>query len=225
MEFEKALIIGSTGGIGSAIYANLEKRLGAANLTGVSRTGDGLDVRREGSVESVLNRLDGEYDLIFIATGALQIEGQAPEKALKQITEKSMRDQFEVNTLGPALLLKHSVRFLPKDRPSAIGVLSARVGSIGDNGIGGWYGYRTAKAAVNQVVHTAAIELSRSHKQAVCAALHPGTVATPFTRDFVSPDKATPPDEAAQNLLNVLESLTPEQSGGFYDYSGAEIPW
>ncbi|MBV0910985.1 SDR family oxidoreductase [Anianabacter salinae] len=221
----RALIIGSTGGIGSALFAELERRLGAGNVVGLSRSGHGLDITREPSVEAVMNRLEGEFDLIFVATGALQIDGQQPEKALKHITERAMRDQFEVNALGPALLLKHGVRLLPRDRRAVFAVMSARVGSIGDNGKGGWYGYRTAKAAVNQIVHTAAIELGRTHKRAICVAMHPGTVATSFTRDFVSPDNATPPEQAARNLLDVLDGLTLDQSGGFYDYAGKPIPW
>lgn len=223
MSYANALVIGSSGGIGSAIYAELEQR--GAGVTGLSRTGVGLDVRSEVSVEAALNRLDGPFDLIFIATGALQVEGQRPEKALKEITEKSLRDQWEVNTLGPALVLKHALRLIPRDRRAVVAALSARVGSIGDNGLGGWYGYRMSKAALNQIVHTAAIELSRTHKQSVCVSLHPGTVATPFTRDFVPPEKATPPEEAARNLLDVLDRLTPEESGGFYDYAGRDIPW
>jgi len=219
----RALIIGASGGIGTALMAEARSRFGT--VTGLSRTRDGLDITSEASVAATLARLTGDYDLIFVATGALQIGGAQPEKALKQITETALRDQFAVNAVGPALLLKHASRLLPRDRRAAFAVLSARVGSIGDNRLGGWYGYRAAKAAVNQIVHSAAIELARTHSQAVVAALHPGTVATPFTRDFVSPDKATPPADAARNLLDVLDGLTPAQSGGFFDYAGKDIPW
>jgi len=218
----RALIIGSSGGIGHALMQACPVRY---DTVGLSRRSDGLDVTTEASVETVLGRLTGDFDLIFVATGALQIAGQGPEKSLRQITETALRDQFAVNAIGPALLLKHALRLLPRDRRAVFAVLSARVGSIGDNQLGGWYGYRAAKAAVNQIVHTAAIEIARTHKQAVVTALHPGTVATPFTRDFVSPDKATPPEKAAANLLGVLDSLTPADTGQFFDYAGNRIPW
>ncbi len=219
----RALVIGSSGGIGGALLSGAEAR--GFEVTGLSRSGDGLDITDPGSVDRHLGALEGTFDLIVVATGALQSGGRAPEKALKQIDAAYLAAQFAVNALGPALILKHAPRLLPKETPAALGVLSARVGSIGDNGLGGWYGYRAAKAAANQIVHTAAIELARTHKQAVCVALHPGTVATPFTADFVSPEKATPPAEAAGNLLDVLTGLSPSQTGGFYDYAGKEIPW
>lgn len=217
-----ALVIGASGGIGKAVAAALAP---VANVTRLSRRDDGLDVRSQASVDAALDALPGPYDLIFVATGALVVDGQRPEKALKEVSETSLRDQWEVNALGPALILRHAPRLLPRDRRAVVAVLSARVGSIGDNGLGGWYGYRAAKAAVNQIVHTAAIEIARTHKQAICVALHPGTVATAFTRDFVSPDRATPPETAAANLLSVIGGLTPAQTGGFYDYAGNEVPW
>ncbi|MDJ0826802.1 MAG: SDR family NAD(P)-dependent oxidoreductase [Rhodobacter sp.] len=219
----RALIIGASGGIGQALTAEARERYSSVDT--LSRSANGLDIRSEASVAAHLGALDGPYDLIFVATGALQIDGAGPEKALKQLTERALRDQFEVNAMGPALLLRHGVRLLPRDSRAVFAVMSARVGSIGDNRLGGWYGYRAAKAAVNQIVHSAAIEVARTHKEAILAVLHPGTVATPFTRDFVKPDAATPPAEAARNLMDVLDGLTPAQSGGFYDYAGKEIPW
>ncbi len=219
------LIIGASGGIGSALAAECAGRHGRDAVTGLSRSGDGLDIRSEKSVAAALGALDGPFDLIFVATGSLQIEGRGPEKALKQVTADSLRDQFEVNAMGPALLLKHGTRLLPRDRRAVFAVLSARVGSIGDNRKGGWYGYRAAKAAVNQIVRSAAIEIARTHQQSIVVALHPGTVATRFTRDFVAPGDATPPKTAAANLLDVIDGLTPEDSGRFFDYAGKAIPW
>ena len=219
----RVLVIGSSGGIGAALFSEATARGGT--VTGLSRSGDGLDITDPDSVDRHLGALDTTFDRIVVATGALQSGGRAPEKALKQIDAAYLTQQFAVNALGPALILKHVPRLLSRDASSAVGVLSARVGSIGDNGLGGWFGYRAAKAAVNQIVHTAAIELARTHKKAVCVALHPGTVATPFTSDFVSPENATPPAKAAGNLLDVLDGLTPAQTGGFYDYAGKEIPW
>ncbi len=222
MTFRTALVIGASGGIGSALAATL---VASADVATLSRRDDGLDVRSQASVDAALGALPGPFDLILVATGALMVDGQRPEKALKEVSETSLRDQWEVNALGPALILRHAPRLLPRDRRAVVAVLSARVGSIGDNALGGWYGYRAAKAAVNQIVHTAAIEIARTHKQAICVALHPGTVATPFTRDFVSPRRATPPETAAANLLSVIDGLTPAQSGGFFDYAGRQVPW
>lgn len=221
----KALIIGSSGGIGSALFAECAVRYGPGHVAGLSRSIDGLDIRSEDSIQAAFEKLAGPFDLILVATGALQIDGKGPEKSLRQISETSLRYQFEVNAMGPALLLKHGLKLLPRDRRAVFAVLSARVGSIGDNRLGGWYGYRASKAALNQIVRTASIEISRSHKQSICVALHPGTVATPFTADFVKPEDAAPPDKAAGNLLDVIEGLTPAQTGGFFDYAGRVIGW
>ena len=140
------------------------------------------------------------------------------------LSAKEMANLFAVNTIGPALVLKHAKRLLPRDRRAVFAVLSARVGSIGDNELGGWYSYRASKAALNQVIKTAAIELKRTHKQLICAALHPGTVATEFTRNY-SQHETVPPERAAKNLLNVLDELTPEDSGSFLDWAGTRIHW
>jgi len=220
---DKALIIGASGGIGSAVAQALAVR-GVA-VTGLSRSGDGLDVTDEGSVQTALERLDGPYDLVFVASGALEIDGARPEKALKQVTAQAMTDQFALNCIGPSLVLKHAVRLLPRDRRCVFAALSARVGSIGDNGFGGWYSYRTAKAALNQMIHTGAIELARSHREAVCVALHPGTVATAFTAKYLGRHPSVPPQEAAQNLLAVTDGLTPADSGQFFDWQGKRVPW
>lgn len=219
---ENALVLGATGGIGRAVVAALEAR-GVA-VTGLSRR-DGLDVTDPAAVEGVVGALDGPFDLIFVAIGVLAPEGGAPEKALSAVAADAMAQVMAVNAIGPALVLRHAARLLPKDRRGVVGVLSARVGSIGDNQIGGWHSYRASKAALNQIVHGAAIELGRSHKESVCVALHPGTVETPFTAAYAGRHKMVPADKAAANLLDVLAGLTPEHSGGFYDYAGEEIVW
>jgi NAD(P)-dependent dehydrogenase (short-subunit alcohol dehydrogenase family) len=220
---ENALIIGASGGIGHAMCQALTAR--GVTVTGLSRSADGLDVTDEASVESALGQLDGPFDLIFVATGALEIDGATPEKALKHIDPKAMMDQFRLNCIGPSLVLKHAVRLLPRKERSVFAALSARVGSIGDNDYGGWYSYRTAKAALNQMIHTGAIELARKHREAICVALHPGTVETAFTEKYVSRHPSVPPEEAAQNLLSVIDSLTTEHTGQFYDWQGARVPW
>ena len=133
--------------------------------------------------------------------------------------------QFRLNSVGPALVVKHSIRLLPRDRRSVLAVLSARVGSIGDNRLGGWYSYRASKAALNQLMHTASIELARTHKHAICVTLHPGTVATKFTEKYLGRHASVPQDEAAENLESVIDGLTPEDTGGFFDWAGERVPW
>ena len=219
----KALIIGASGGIGAAMTAELRKS--GWDVTGLSRRVDGLDVTDPQSVSAALDPLGGPFDLIVTAIGILAPKGDAPEKSLAAIDATGMAQVMAVNTIGPALVLRHAARLLPKDSRGVIATLSARVGSIGDNRIGGWYSYRASKAALNQIVHGAAIELGRSHKQSICVALHPGTVETQFTANYAGRHKTVPAQDAVRNLLGVLADLTPAQSGGFYDYAGQEIVW
>jgi NAD(P)-dependent dehydrogenase (short-subunit alcohol dehydrogenase family) len=219
----RALVVGASGGIGSALASALVAR-GAA-VTGLSRSGDGLDVTDEASVARVMGALDGAFDLVIVATGALEIGPHRPEKTLRALDPAALALQFALNATGPALVLKHALRLMPRDRRAVFAALSARVGSIGDNGLGGWYSYRAAKAALNQLIHTAAIEVARSHPQAVVACLHPGTVETKFTEKYVGNHPTVPPATAAANLLSVLDALTPAQSGGFFDWQGKAVPW
>lgn len=221
--FRRALVIGASGGIGAAVAAELDAR-GSA-VTGVSRSRDGLDITDEASVEAHIGALDGPFDLIFVATGALEHDGNRPEKALRQISAEALSAQFRLNAVGPALVLRHAARLMPRDSRAVFAALSARVGSIGDNRAGGWYGYRAAKAALNQIVHGAAIELRRTHRQSVCVALHPGTVATALTAKYAGRHPTVAPADAACRLLDVAQTLGPEQSGGFFDYTGEVIPW
>lgn len=220
---KKALIIGASGGIGSAVVKALEAR--GAQVTRLSRSADGLDVTDEASVDAHLGALEGPFDGLLVLTGALEIDGAEPEKTVKAITAQAMADQFAVNAIGPALILRHAPRLLPREGRSVCAVLTARVGSIGDNRIGGWTSYRAAKAAANQIVHTTSIELARTHEDAVMVALHPGTVATPFTEKYLGRHPSVPAEEAAENLLDLMADLKPAQTGGFYDYAGKEIVW
>ncbi len=194
-------------------------------VTGVSRSASGFDLAKPESAERILGDVAGPFDLVLVATGALEIDGSAPEKSMRSVSAQAMMDQFALNAIGPALILKHASRLLPREGRSVFAVLSARVGSIGDNRLGGWVSYRAAKAAVNQIVHTAAIELARTHKDAVCVALHPGTVRTSFTKKYLGRHPAVEPEEAARNLLKVSEGLAPADTGGFYDWAGKRIPW
>jgi len=220
---EQALVIGASGGIGRALVAGLQAQ--GWDVTGLSRREDGLDVTDAGSVNAHLSVLKGPFTRIIIATGALEIGPHGPEKALKQITPEGMAAQFALNATGPALVLAHAARLMPRDAPAVVATLSARVGSIGDNQIGGWHSYRAAKAAVNQIIRGAAIELGRTHKQAACVALHPGTVATNFTKKYLGRHPAVSPEHAAARLLEVMDRLGPEDTRQFFDYSGATVPW
>lgn len=219
----RAIVIGASGGIGSALAGQLAKQ--GAELALFSRREHGFDLSDESSIAQHLGGLSGTYDLVFVATGALELNGIAPEKSLKSLNAQALVAQFALNATGPALVLKHALRLLPKDRPARFAALSARVGSIGDNALGGWYAYRAAKAALNQLIHTAAIEISRSHPQSVVVSLHPGTVSTPLTAKYAGNHPTVSPEQAAQNLLAVLARLTPQDSGGFFDWQGKQIPW
>ncbi len=211
---ENILIIGASGGIGAALAMTAQ-----GNVTALSRAVDGLDVTDPISVDRILGKLDGPFDSIIVAIGVLG----TPEKSLSAIDADAMLNVLRVNAVGPALILRHVPRLLAAG--GRVAVLSARVGSIGDNAIGGWHSYRASKAALNQIVHGGAIELARTNKGSICIALHPGTVATPFTQNYVGRHAAVLPEVAAANLWGVIAGLTPEQTGKFFDFSGKEIPW
>ena len=213
----RALVLGATGGIGAAVLA----RTGGV---GLSRS-DGLDWTDPERAEATLAAQSGPFDLIFDATGALVIDGQGPEKRLSAIDARVMARQFAVNAIGPALVLKHHETLMPRGRRTVFATISARVGSIGDNRLGGWIAYRSAKAALNQIVRTAAIEIARKRPEAVIVALHPGTVRTDLSAAFAGNRATVSPEDAAANMLEVLNGLTPRDSGGFFAYAGTEIPW
>lgn len=219
---ERALIIGDTGGIGAALAQALRDR--GTDVTGMSRR-DGLDLTDPASVAATLGRLDPSFDLIIVATGILALPGQSPEKSLRALDAATMAQVFAVNTIGPTLILRESSRLLPRTGRSVLAVLSARVGSIGDNRLGGWHSYRASKAALNQILRGTAIELARTHRHAICVALHPGTVATPFTAAYAGTHPTVPPATAAANLLTVIDGLTPAATGSFLDWQGQTIPW
>jgi NAD(P)-dependent dehydrogenase (short-subunit alcohol dehydrogenase family) len=219
----RALVIGASGGIGAALVAGLTRQ--GAEVLGLSRSIDGLDITDEASIATHLDQLSGPFDTVIVATGALALGDRAPEKSLRSLTGAALLGQFSVNAMGPALVLKHAARLLPRDRPARFAALSARVGSIGDNALGGWYSYRAAKAALNQLIHTGAIELARSHPQAVVVSLHPGHVSTGLSAAFGSTLPSVSPDEAANHILGVLDQLTPAETGGFFDWAGKPIVW
>lgn len=219
----RSLVVGASGGIGQAVAALLERQGDA--VTRLSRSVDGIDLTDEASIARVIGALDAPFDRVLVTTGALELNGVAPEKSLRSLSATALTAQFALNAIGPALVLKHALRLLPKDRPARFAALSARVGSIGDNQLGGWHSYRAAKAALNQLIHTAAIEVARSHPQAVVVCLHPGTVETGLTAKYAGGHPTVTPDQAAAHLIGVLDGLTSADSGGFLDWQGKTIPW
>lgn len=221
----RAVVIGASGGIGNAFIERLQSDGACADITALSRSSDGVDVTDEASVEAVAAGLEGGIDLLLIATGALTIDGVGPEKSIRAIDPAAMARQFAVNAIGPALLIKHFAPLVRRDRRAIIAAISARVGSIGDNRLGGWISYRAAKAALNQILRTASIEIARSNPQAVVAALHPGTVATALSEPFARGHERLEPDESAARLLSLLDALPATDSGSFHAHDGGRVPW
>ncbi len=232
-----SLVVGASGGVGAALVAALQAR--GETVWAWSRAGDPpVDITDEASVRAAAALLQAQLlsdgrtlRRVLVATGVLHGQtpdggAMAPERSWRDVRPEALLRQFEVNALGPMLLLKHLLPLLPKRAPSWVACLSARVGSVGDNRLGGWYSYRASKAALNQLVHTAAIELARSHPQACCVALHPGTVDTGLSQPFAKTGlQVRPPSVAAQELLAVLDALMPAHSGGFFDHHGEPVPW
>ena len=224
-----AVVIGASGGIGSALVQALRKQGAFDTVIGLSRRSTpALDLCEESTIAEAAAHVAGVGvpSLVIDATGLLSNATLQPEKALKALDPAVMARAFAINAIGPALLMKHFLPLLPRDAPAVFATLSAKVGSIGDNRLGGWYSYRASKAALNQLVRTAAIELARTHRQAVCVALHPGTVETPLSRPFAKVGlQPLTPETAARELLAGLARLGPADSGGFFDRHGAPLPF
>ena len=221
MRYRRALVFGASGGIGSALVEALD----ADEVVGLSRSAGDFDLIDEGSIAKAAKRFSEPFDLILDATGALEIDGVGPEKSIQSIDPQNMARQFALNAIGPALIFKHFWRLLPRENRSIMASLSARVGSIGDNNLGGWISYRASKAALNQVVKTTSIELKRTRAQTICVALHPGTIRTPLTEKYVGNHPAVSPEEGAQNILSVLDGLEGKDTGKFLDWAGKTIQW
>lgn len=224
-----AVVIGASGGIGAALVEGLERSDRYERVIGLGRsTTPRIDLLDEQTIESAAASLAdaGELRLVISATGFLHGPDQAPEKSWSELDPQALAHAFAINATGPALLMKHLLPLLPRTGKAVFAALSARVGSIGDNRLGGWYGYRASKAALNQLVRTAAIELRRRRPEALCVALHPGTVDTalsePFRKSGLAPQT---PAAAAARLLAVIETLDAGQTGQAFDQNGAVIPW
>ncbi len=237
-----ALVIGAGGGLGAALVAQLSSGSGASGgatgsapvVLALSRsTRPAINYADESSLKAAAawaaaQCAQGQLDLrlLVVATGFLHGAQGQPERSLAHLDAAYLQHVFQVNTLGPALLMKHFLPLLPKQGRCVAAFVSARVGSIGDNALGGWYGYRASKAALNQLVKTASIELARRNKDSICVALHPGTVDTALSQPFAKTGlKVRPPGEAARDVLAVLQGLTPGDTGNLIDYRGKTLPF
>lgn len=224
-----ALVVGASGGIGKAVTEALTHAPNVGTVLQLSRSEQpGFDIANEEAIAASMGSIKEQYgalDLLFDATGILEVDGTPPEKSFRHVDMETMMRSFQVNAMGPAFLLKHGMDLFSRDTKTVFATLSARVGSIGDNKLGGWISYRASKAALNQIVRAGSIELSRKRPQSVCVALHPGTIDTDLTRAYARGRITHTPAESAQNMLGVLDGLKPEQTGRFFAYNGEEIPW
>ncbi len=215
----RAVVIGAGGGIGAALADALaEEDNDVIRLTRAE-----LDLTDEPTIAAAAARA-GTADLVIVATGLLHDADHGPEKALRDLDPLWLARQYAVNAIGPALVAKHFLPILPRTGRSVFAALSARVGSISDNRLGGWYGYRASKAALNQLIRTLAIEDKRRNDRGIVVALHPGTVDTRLSKPFQQSGRDLfQPDRAAVQLLDVLDALKPTDSGKLFAWDGAEI--
>lgn len=234
----RAAVIGASGGIGGAfvqhlcaledvdvVYAFSRQTIPKAG----NRVAARLDYADEDSIATAaaLAKEGGPLDLVLVASGLLHDGAELqPEKSYRSLNAENLARSFHVNTTGPALVAKHFLPILARDRKAVFAALSARVGSIGDNRLGGWYGYRAAKAALNMMIRCLAIEVARNRKEMICVGLHPGTVDSQLSKPFqsgVAEDKLFSPAVAAGHLLDVVDGLTAGDSGKLFAWDGREI--
>lgn len=224
------IVIGASGGIGAALAREAEAR--GDTVIGLARSLDDdkhIDLENEGSIAVAAAMIAAHSivpDRVIVATGLLHAGGRGPEKSLRDLDAGWMARNFAVNTIGPALVAKHFVPLMPRKAPALFAAIGARVGSISDNRLGGWYGYRAAKAALHMTIRNIAIEWGRRNDQAICVALHPGTVDTGLSKPFqanVADGKLFTAEKSAAMLLDVLDGLSPADSGGIFAFDGSTI--
>ena len=233
-----AVVFGSSGSIGNALVLLLAEKYPKAIIYSVSRFKKDytqknishlcVDYFDEVDLQTVAQTTtkSGPLDLVLVSNGMLHNDTIKPEKSLKDISIENLQISFKINTTLPALLLKHFMPALNRKDKSIFAVLSARVGSISDNRLGGWYGYRASKSALNMMIKTASIEAKRSNKSAIVVGLHPGTVDSELSKPFqknISPEKVMLPNKSAEHLLSVLSSLSCKDSGKCFAWDGEEI--
>jgi len=222
----RAIVAGATGGIGAAFAGLLKQDANCAEVVELSRsTSPAIDFNDEDSIKSAAEMTRGDVHLFIDATGFLSDEIIKPEKSLRTLDAANMTRLFELNAMGPALLMKHFTPLMPRKERAIFATLSARVGSIGDNSLGGWYSYRASKSALNMFLRCTAIEVGRNRPEAICVALHPGTVETSLSDPFASERERFTPEHSASQMLQVLDGLSPEHTGTFWDYKGDPIEW
>ncbi|MEM6626125.1 MAG: SDR family NAD(P)-dependent oxidoreductase [Pseudomonadota bacterium] len=230
----RAVVIGAGGGLGAAFVRAIVEADAFKTVYALSRSGRDISgaqaiaasVTDPDSLTAAADtiRADGPIDLALIATGVLHGDALQPEKTYRALEWDAMRRVFEINTFGPALAAKAFLPLLAKDRRAVLAALSARVGSISDNGLGGWHSYRASKAALNMMLRNFAIEMSRRAPQAIILGLHPGTVDTDLSKPFQSGVKTLfTPDISAAHLLSVIDAAKPADSGKLFAWDGAEI--
>lgn len=234
----RVIIIGASGGIGKALVKNLDNSVQVDKIYALSRypekstsnkiITEKLDLSNEDSIQSTSSKLltTGKFDLCIIATGLLQDKEMTPEKNMRSLKTTSFNKSFLINTIGPALVAKYFIPLLRNDKKAVLAAISARVGSISDNKIGGWYAYRASKAALNMVIKCLSIEVSRKSKNQIILGLHPGTVDTNLSKPFqknVPKEKLFSPDFSALKLLNVINEATVNESGSLLAWDGSII--
>ena len=236
----RAVVFGATGGIGSALCRRIgasgrypDIYAGGRSAAGNAASGQSaftFDLADEASIAAAAAMIGegGPLDLVIIATGMLHTADQPmPEKSWRAIDGQAMARMFAINTIGPALIAKHFLPLMRRDRRSVFAVLSARVGSITDNRLGGWHSYRASKAALNMLVRNFAIEFGTRNPQGIVVAIHPGTVDTPLSKPFQRNTTGTllPPDRGADHILASIDALTATDSGGLFAWDGQRIPY
>jgi NAD(P)-dependent dehydrogenase (short-subunit alcohol dehydrogenase family) len=229
----RALVFGAGGGIGAAFAAELGAHPRVAAVHAAARSAAppwAFDLKDEASIEAVAKAAaaEGPLDLVLVATGVLHGPALRPEKTWRSLDAAALAEAFAINATGPALIAKHTLGLLRRDAKSAFACLSARVGSIEDNRLGGWHAYRASKAALNMLVRSCAVELRQRNPGALCVVLHPGTVDTRLSQPFqggVDPEKLFAPTRSARALLGVLDRLTPADSGRLFAWDGQAIPF
>lgn len=234
----RAVVIGSSGGIGTALVDQLVRKSNAhvhalsrapGKLTKPNLITGNIDFEDEMTIEASASAVlkYGPPDLIIVATGMLSAgDAVSPEKSLRQQSIENFEQLFRINTIGPALVAKHFLPIMPRSGRAVFAALSARVGSISDNRLGGWHSYRASKAALNMLVKNYAIELRIKNDESICVALHPGTVDTALSRPFqnnVPEEQLFRPAQSAKFLLDVIEQLRPSDSGDIFDWAGEQI--
>lgn len=223
----RALVIGASGSIGSAFTQLLRANPRCGHVEGLHRHSlPAIDFDHEDSIAQAAAVLaeQPKFHLIINAVGVLHSSHFMPEKKLSDLNYDQMMATFRVNTLGPALTLRHFSPLLDAER-GVMAVISAKVGSIEDNRLGGWYSYRASKAALNMLLKTASIEIKRSKPNAVLVSLHPGTVNSKLSQPFRGAEIGRSAADAASDMLQVMNGLTPADTGRFYAYNGALLPW